>query len=96
MPRKDAAETCRKVLQPAVRFTLDEIVELPPVIEREIRVPMGKRQQEVYDALKDHASALLKEGTVTAANGGVVFSKMLQASLGWVYGDEDRKVFDAR
>jgi SNF2 family DNA or RNA helicase len=92
--RKDAAEIVSNVLQPAVRYTLDEIVELPPLIEREIRVPMGERQQQVYDALKDHASALLKEGTVTAANGGVVFSKMLQASLGWIYGDEDRKVFE--
>lgn len=93
VPRRDAAETVAKVLQPSVRFTLDEIVELPEVIEREIEVPIGDRQRAVYDALRDHASALLREGTVTAANGGVVFTKMLQASIGWVYGDEDRKIF---
>jgi len=93
VPRKDAHETVAKVLQPATRFTLDEIVELPPVIYRDIEVPIGARQQKVYDALKEHASALLKEGTITAANGGVVFTKLLQASIGWVYGDEDRKVF---
>jgi SNF2 family DNA or RNA helicase len=94
VPRKDAHETVANLLQPAVRFTLDEIVELPPVIEREIEVPMGKRQKEVYDAMRDHAAAMLKEGTITASNGGVVFSKLLQASCGWVYGDEDRKVHD--
>ena len=92
VPRNDAHETVSQVLQPAVRFTLDDIVELPPVLEREIEVPMGKRQKEVYDALKQHASALLKEGTITAANGGVVFSKMLQVSLGWVYADRDREI----
>ena len=94
VPRKDANETVANLLQPSVRFSLDEIVELPPLVEREIQVPMGKRQQEVYNAMRDHASVMLKEGTVTASNGGVVFSKLLQASIGWVYGDEDRKVFE--
>jgi SNF2 family DNA or RNA helicase len=93
VPRRDAADTVSKVLQPATRYTLDEIVELPPVIYREIEVPIGVRQRKVYDALREHASALLREGTITAANGGVVFTKLLQASIGWVYGDEDRKIF---
>lgn len=90
VPRKDAHETVAQVLQPAVRFSLDEIVELPPLIEREIVVPIGKRQKAVYDAMRDHAAALLKDGTITAANGGVVFSKMLQASVGWVYGEGEK------
>ena len=90
VPRNDAHETVAQVLQPAVRFSLDDIIELPPVVEREIQVPMGKRQQEVYNALRDHAGALMKEGTITAANGGVVFSKMLQVSLGWVYADRGK------
>ena len=40
--------------------------------------------------LKDHAAALLKEGTITAVNGGVLFSKLLQTSIGWVYGDDGK------
>ena len=43
------AETVAQVLQPAVRFSLDEIVELPPLIEREIIVPVGNRQKKIYD-----------------------------------------------
>ena len=95
VPRKDAAETVSRVLQPAVRFTLDEIVELPPLIEREIVVPVGNRQKKIYDGLRDYAAVQLREGTITAANGGVVFSKMLQASCGWVYGEgeKSRQVF---
>lgn len=92
VPRNDAAETVSQLLQPSIRVSLDEIVELPPVIVRDHLVPMGPRQQKAYEALKEHASALLKEGTVTAANGGVVFSKLLQVSLGWVYGDRDREI----
>jgi len=95
VPKKDAAETVSQLLQPAVRFSLDEIVELPPLVEREIQVPLGARQKAVYDAVRDHAAALLKNGTITAANGGVAFSKMLQASVGWVYGEgaKDREIF---
>jgi SNF2 family DNA or RNA helicase len=87
-PKRNAAEIVARVLTPAVRFTLDEIVELPPVIEHEIEVPMGKDQGKTYKMLKDHAAALLKEGTITAVNGGVCYSKMLQTSIGWVYGDD--------
>ena len=88
---------CRRSCSPRCASRLDEIVELPTVIVREIDVPMGTRQKQVYDALRDHASALLKEGTITASNGGVVFSKMLQAiaSAGSMR-DDDRKIIRAR
>lgn len=92
VPRNDASETVARILQPSVRYSLDDITELPDVVEREIPVAMGTRQAQVYAALKEHASALLKEGTITAANGGVLFSKILQTSIGWVYSDADREV----
>ena len=88
VPKRGAAEAVSKVLTPAVRFTLDEIVELPPVIDREIQIEMGTRQAKTYVMLKEHAAALLREGTITAVNGGVLFSKLLQTSIGWVYGDD--------
>jgi SNF2 family DNA or RNA helicase len=89
--RSDAASTVAKLLQPSVRYTLDDFIELPPVIERDVIVGMGLRQKEAYQKLKDTASVMLKEGTVTAVNGGVLFSKLLQTSLGWIY-DNDRTV----
>jgi SNF2 family DNA or RNA helicase len=92
VPRNDAKETVARLLQPSVRFSLDEVTELPPLIERFVEVEMGTRQRATYDAIRDYASAMLKEGTITAANGGVVFSKMLQVSCGWVYSDKDRQV----
>jgi SNF2 family DNA or RNA helicase len=92
VPRSDAKDTVAALLQPSVRFKLDDIVELPPVVERDLVVGMGHRQAQVYDALKEHAAALLREGTITAANGGVLFSKLLQCSLGWIYSDKDREI----
>ena len=55
-PKRGAAEIVSRVLTPAVRFTLDEIIELPPVVVREITIEMGPRQAATYKMLKDHAS----------------------------------------
>jgi SNF2 family DNA or RNA helicase len=90
--RQDAADTVARLLQPAVRYTLDDITELPPLIIRNVEVEIGVRQKQVYQQMKDHASVMMKEGTITAANGGIVFSKMLQASLGWVYDNDGKTV----
>jgi SNF2 family DNA or RNA helicase len=90
VPKKTAAETVAQVLQPAVRFALQEIVELPPVIEREMQVEMGERQRATYLMLKEHAAVQLREGTITAVNGGVLYSKLLQTSIGWVYGNDGK------
>lgn len=89
-PRKDAAETIAKILQPSTRFTLDEIVELPDVVERHIDVDLGTRQSAIYAELRDRMAAQLKEGTITPANGGVVLGKLLQVAAGYVYLDDGR------
>jgi SNF2 family DNA or RNA helicase len=73
------------VLQPAVRFTLDDVAELPELIERQVDVGMGPRQAKIYKAVADHAYALLQSGEITAANAGAVMMKLLQVSAGWVY-----------
>jgi SNF2 family DNA or RNA helicase len=75
-------------MQPAVRFSLDDVVELPDLIERTIDIELGKKQKEVYDQLRQHAYAAVQSGEVTAANAGAVLMKLLQVSLGYVYGKD--------
>lgn len=85
VPRNDAGQVVVKLLQPSVRYSLDDVVELPELIERPMDIEQGPRQRAAYKELKDHAVALLREGSVTAVNGGVVFTKLLQVSCGYVY-----------
>jgi len=90
-PRPEAADIVSKTLQPSVRFTLEDTVELPQVIERRIDIDQGSRQQEAYRWMKNRMAVDLIEGRLTAANGGVALSKLLQISCGYVYLDGKQK-----
>lgn len=86
VPKPDAVEKAYDVMQPAVRFTIDDVQELPPCIERFVDVEMGKLQDKVYKDIVRHCQAAFATGElVTAANAGAAMSKLLQISLGWVY-----------
>lgn len=86
VPKADAVEHAYSVMQPAVRFTIDEVQELPPCIERFVDVDMGKVQQKVYKDIVAHCQSAFQNGElVTAANAGAAMSKLMQISMGWVY-----------
>jgi SNF2 family DNA or RNA helicase len=84
--KADAVEKAYDVMQPSVRFTIDEVTELPPCIERYVDVDMGQVQQKVYKEIVAHCQSAFTNGElVTAANAGAAMAKLLQISLGWVY-----------
>jgi hypothetical protein len=86
IPKADAVQRAYDVMQPAVRFTIDEVQELPPCVERFVDVEMGPQQTKVYKAIVNHCQALTQSGEmITAANAGAAMNKLLQISLGWVY-----------
>lgn len=85
VPKKDALDRVFKLMQPAVRYTLDDVLELPELIERTIDVEMGKVQAKVYTAMEKEAYVQVKSSEITAMNAGAVLNKLLQISTGWVY-----------
>lgn len=92
VPKLGAKEKAYAALQPSVRFTLDDVTELPPYVSRRIEVPMGPLQQKAYDAIRTAAYHMIENRVVTAANAGVVLNKLLQISLGYVYDDKGRTI----
>jgi SNF2 family DNA or RNA helicase len=90
--KPDANDTVFELFQPAVRFRRDECVELPPVSFTAREVEFSTRQQEVYDKLSKHLRYQYAQGEITAANEGVLFSKLLQISAGWVYTSHTREI----
>jgi SNF2 family DNA or RNA helicase len=88
VPRPNAAERAYEVLQPSVRFTLEDVGELPGYISRRIDVGLGPKQHLVYETIRKNALAILNGGeTLSATNKGVLLNKLLQIALGYVYTD---------
>lgn len=85
VPKPDAAEKALSWLQPNVRFTLDDVMELPPAIYRTIDVKMSDEQAKGYKKLSADFALMVKEKIITAANAGVAMNKLLQVGSGYVY-----------
>jgi SNF2 family DNA or RNA helicase len=94
VPKPDAVDRAFNVLQPSVRFTLDDVIELPQCVSRTIDVDMGTRQSKVYKQLVEHAHAAIGANEITAANAGAVMMKLLQVSCGWVYSSNGTVTLD--
>jgi SNF2 family DNA or RNA helicase len=87
----ESKEIVVEAMQPAVRFKRDDCVELPDVSYQDRSVQLSSQQDRVYKEMLRKLKMGFQEGTVTAANEGVLMSKLLQIASGWVY-TTDRRV----
>ena len=93
VPRPGAVERAFEVLRPHVRYTLDDVVELPDFVSQYTEVALSDLQKKAYSDIKRHCYGLLQGKEITAANAAVAMTKLLQISMGWVYGS-DRTILD--
>lgn len=95
VPREDALETCKKVLQPSIRFSLDECKDLPDTNYVGRSTTLTKQQEKAFKEMQEHAVTVFANGSVVAPNAAVVLSKLLQISCGVVYGEDGPIAIDA-
>jgi SNF2 family DNA or RNA helicase len=86
--RPNAIERAMQVLKPHVRFTLDDVIELPDFVPQYAEVELSPLQKTVYADIKRHCYGMIKGKEITTANAAVAMIKLLQISLGWVYGSD--------
>jgi SNF2 family DNA or RNA helicase len=86
VPRDDALTTCRRVLQPSIRYTLDECVELPVTVVTERQTSMSLAQTKAFKEMRE--KAVVAAHDITAVNAAVVMQKLIQIVCGVVYGVE--------
>jgi len=91
-PKPNAVEKAYEAMQPAVRFTMDDVQELPDLTVRDQVVDMGKSQTVIYKALTAACHAAVGAHEITAANAGAVMNKLLQVATGYVYDKEKKTV----
>ena len=81
-----AIEKAFNYFQPSVRYTLDDIMELPEaVIPPPMETALSPEQKRVYTSLRKFATAAVASKEINAMNAGVLMSKLLQVSTGWLY-----------
>lgn len=97
VPRDTATQTVFEALQPAIRFTKEQCLDLPPMTYTRREVELTRQQQTYYDLLKRKMVAVAAGEEITAVNAAVNMNKLLQISCGAVYTDSGETVeFDIR
>ena len=95
-PKPDAADKVHQALQPAIRFTKAQCLDLPPVVTLTREVPLTAQQAKYYNLLKTQMVAQASGETITAVNAAAALNKLLQISCGVAYTDNKETVeFDA-
>ena len=86
VPRVDAVETVKKVMQPAVRFALDDCIDLPEQTFINRDVEMTDEQKVAYKGMLEKLIAEYEGGEVLAVNEAVKANKLVQIACGVAYG----------
>jgi SNF2 family DNA or RNA helicase len=95
-PKPDAKDRVFEALQPAIRFSKDQCLDLPPVMTLTRDVPLTAQQAKYYNTLKDQMLVQAAGESITAVNAAVSLSKLLQISCGAAITDTKEVVeFDA-
>lgn len=95
--KPEATDLVFKVLQPAIRFTKEECLDLPDMTYVKRKVELTRQQKRYYDILKKKLVMQINGDEVSAVNAAVIMNKLLQISAGAVYTDEgDTLEFDIK
>lgn len=88
MPRPAARDIVHAALQPAIRFTKDECLDLPDMLYTTRDVPLTTQQQKYYDAIRKEMITVAAGAEITASNAAGMLNKLLQISQGAAYTDD--------
>lgn len=92
VPKDDAYDEVHKALQPAIRYTKEQCLDLPPVITVTREVEQTAQQIKYYRMLKDQFLVNAAGETITAINAAASVNKLLQISAGAAYSDSHEVV----
>lgn len=85
LPRADASERVFAFMQPSIRFTRDQCIDLPPVQYVDYDCALSDEQRKLFNELKREFAAQLSTGEISTQNEADRINKMLQVILGCVY-----------
>jgi SNF2 family DNA or RNA helicase len=95
IPKPEAADRVHAALQPAIRFTKKECLDLPSVTYVDREAPLTPQQKKYYEIMKKEFLLQSGDEEITSANAAVNFNQLMQISGGAVYtNDKNVLMFD--
>jgi len=85
--KPEAQQIVHSVLQPAIRYTKEECLDLPEMLYSTREVDMTAQQKKYYDRLRQEMLIQASGEEITAVNAAVQMGKLLQISAGSCYSD---------
>lgn len=96
VPKPNAEAIVFDALQPAIRFTKEQCLDLPEMTYVTRDVPLTPQQQKYYEIMRKEMLVYAAGEQITTINAAANLNKLLQLSCGAVYSDTDEVVqFDA-
>ena len=97
VPKPKAVDMVFKALQPAIRFTKEQCLDLPEMTYVKREVELTPQQKKYYTTLRSQMVMVAAGEQITAANAAINMNKLLQISGGAVYTDTGETVeFDIK
>lgn len=89
--KPEANKVIFDIMQPAVRFTQEDCVDLPPITYSARACEMSPTQKAAYKQMQSQMALEFKGGEkISAANAGVQMSKLLQIASGFIYSSQGK------
>ncbi|MAS59537.1 MAG: hypothetical protein CMQ07_00275 [Gammaproteobacteria bacterium] len=88
IPKENASDIVFNALQPAIRFTKEECLDLPEMTYVKRKVELTKQQTKYYEMLRKQLVMKVGDDEISAVNAAATMNKLLQISAGAVYTDD--------
>lgn len=85
IPRDSALEIVKQAMQPAIRFSREDCIDLPPTMYQTHEVALTPEQKRAFDDMVRTFKAEYEGGQVLAVNEAVKLGKLTQIALGCAY-----------
>lgn len=86
IPKKEANDIVHELMQPAVRYSREDCIDLPPTTYSTQEIALSNEQKKAYKQMQREFMLEHNGLEITAANAGVQASKLIQISSGFSYG----------
>lgn len=93
VPKPEAPNIVASILQPAIRFTREQCIDLPPTTYVDQEIELSPEQATMYKKVKEELYFEHSKGEIVAANAAVALSKLLQISAGAVKTSDGEPIF---